>query len=107
MLAKQYKKTNKTFPVLQKNKLIAILSHMYVYLIKSKIKPTKQYIGLTGNLKQRIKAHNSGKSPHTSKFRPWKLQVAIWFDNDDKARKFEYYLKHGSGHAFAKRHFWN
>ena len=79
---------------------------MYVYLLKSKAVPDQQYIGLTSNLKQRLNDHNSGKSTHTSKFKPWKLQVAIWFDNKDRARKFEYYLKHGSGAAFAKRHFW-
>lgn len=31
---------------------------------------------------------------------------AVWFKEMKKAEAFETYLKHGSGHAFAKRHFW-
>ena len=34
------------------------------------------------------------------------FSVIIWFDEDSKAIAFERYLKAGSGHAFANRHFW-
>jgi hypothetical protein len=34
------------------------------------------------------------------------MVVAIRFENNRKAQAFEKYLKSGSGHAFAKRHFW-
>jgi hypothetical protein len=37
---------------------------------------------------------------------PWELVVAVYFADRQKAEAFERYLKHGSGHAFAKRHFW-
>jgi len=79
---------------------------MYVYLIQSIPYPKRRYIGTTDNLKQRLAEHNSGKSKHTSKFKPWRLVAAIWFEDDEKALKFEKYLKIGSGHAFANRHFW-
>ena len=42
----------------------------YVYLIESKQTPTHRYVGLTADLKQRLEDHNSGKSAHTSEFRP-------------------------------------
>ena len=78
----------------------------YVYLLESISRSDKRYIGITEDLNQRLKEHNAGKSPHTAKFKPWKIVVAIRFTDDRKAKMFEKYLKSGSGHAFAKRHFW-
>ncbi len=37
--------------------------------------------------------------------RPWKVTVQIGFEDKSKAFAFESYLKSGSGHAFAKKHF--
>ncbi len=79
---------------------------MYVYLIRSKSHPGQRYIGLTEDLKKRLAEHNAGRSPHTEKFRPWELVVAVYLTDPPKAEAFERYLKHGSGHAFANRHFW-
>jgi len=78
----------------------------YVYLLESVNHPQQHYVGITANLKGRLKDHNAGKSPHTAKHKPWKLVVGICFDNDDSAVGFERYLKSGSGQAFANRHFW-
>ena len=77
-----------------------------VYLLKSLLCPGKRYVGKTGNFKQRLAEHNAGKLPHTAPCAPWKAVVAIYFAEDKKADEFERYLKDGSGHAFAKRHFW-
>jgi predicted GIY-YIG superfamily endonuclease len=66
--------------------------------------PNKRYVGITSELNKRLKEHNSDKSTHTSRFKPWKIVVAIRFEDDQKAEAFERYLKSGSGHAFAKRH---
>jgi len=68
--------------------------------------PGRRYIGLTANLEARLADHNSGKSPFTAKSVPWEILVAIWFENEQRARQFEKYLKNGSGHAFANKHFW-
>ncbi len=78
----------------------------YVYLLESDSAPGKRYIGITTDLDRRIKEHNAGKSPYTARFKPWKVVVAICFTDRERAAKFEQYLKSGSGHAFAKRHFW-
>ena len=78
----------------------------YVYLLQSESRPGKRYVGLTSDLKQRLAGHNAGKSPHTRKFTPWRCVVAMRFESDAKAEAFERYLKSGSGHAFASRHFW-
>ena len=79
---------------------------MYVYLLRSKSYPKQRYVGLTADLKRRLSEHNAGKSPHTSKYAPWEIVVAVYFKNRAKAEVFERYLKQGSGHAFANRHFW-
>jgi putative endonuclease len=77
----------------------------YVYVIQSLSHPNQHYTGITENLNQRLVDHNEGRSVHTNKFKPWKIIVAIRFDNERKARAFEKYLKTGSGRAFMKRHF--
>jgi predicted GIY-YIG superfamily endonuclease len=79
---------------------------MYVYLLKSERDPNQRYVGLTADLKKRLDEHNRGKSPHTAKHAPWKVIVAVWFEDATKAAAFEKYLKVGSGHSFANRHFW-
>ncbi|MBR0745158.1 GIY-YIG nuclease family protein [Bradyrhizobium japonicum] len=78
----------------------------YVYLLESDAFGGQRYIGLTANLKKRLGDHNAGKSPHTSKYMPWKLVTYVAFSDIEKARAFERYLKSGSGHAFAKKRFW-
>jgi len=78
----------------------------YVYLLKSHHCPNRRYVGVTANLKQRLADHNSGKSPHTAQFRPWRLVTYVSFSDKQKADKFERYPKSGSGHAFANRHLW-
>ena len=78
----------------------------YVYLLPSNTNPRQRYVGLTADLDKRLREHNAGKSPHTSKGRPWKLVVAVRFENDERALAFERYLKSGSGRAFANRRLW-
>ena len=78
----------------------------YVYFIRSISYPAERYVGLSDDLKQRLKEHNAGKSAHTNKFKPWELVSYVAFSNRTKAVQFEPYLKQGSGHAFATRRLW-
>ena len=77
---------------------------VYVYLIEAN--GGERYVGLTTDLKARLEQHNAGQSPHTSKFRPWRLVMYLGFSSRSKAESFERYLKSGSGHAFAAKRFW-
>ena len=77
----------------------------YVYILVSDQDPDRHYVGLTGNLENRLAAHNSGKVIHTSKHRPWHFETAVAFRDKSKAAAFERYLKSGSGREFARRHF--
>ena len=78
----------------------------YVCLLQSLSNPKKRYTGISSDFQERLKQHNAGQSPTTAKYRPWKPVVIIRFEDDAKAPAFERYLKFGSGHAFANRHFW-
>jgi putative endonuclease len=78
----------------------------YVYLLESVSVPGRRYVGLSSALKQRFHDHNAGKSPHTAKYKPWRLVTYIAFSTRSKAEEFERYLKSGSGHAFAKKRLW-
>ena len=78
----------------------------YVYLIQSIPFPDQRYVGLTSDLKNRLSAHNEGRSPHTSKYKPWKLITYVAFSKDEKAQDFEKYIKSGSGRAFANKRLW-
>ena len=76
-----------------------------MYVLESLAEPARHYTGLTSDPDERLAWHNAGRSVHTSKFRPWRLLVSMRFADDGCARRFERYLKSGSGRAFATRHF--
>src|SRR5204863_6689207 len=78
----------------------------YVYLIESVSAQRERYLGMTTDLKERLREHNAGKSFHTAKFKPWKLITYVAFTDRAKAEAFERYLKSGSGHAFARKRLW-
>jgi predicted GIY-YIG superfamily endonuclease len=77
-----------------------------VYLLKSLSNPNRTYVGVTTDFARRLEEHNSGRASHTARFKPWEVVVVVEFSDNAKADMFETYLKSGSGHAFAKRHFW-
>jgi predicted GIY-YIG superfamily endonuclease len=78
----------------------------YVYLIQSESFPDQRYVGFTTNLRERLATHNAGGSVHTAKYKPWKLISYHAFADERRARELEYYLKSGSGRAFARKRLW-
>lgn len=77
----------------------------YVYLLKSKKRPEKRYVGMTGDLRERLKLHNRGECVSTKAWASWLVETYIAFTNFEKAVAFERYLKTGSGFALARRRF--
>jgi len=77
----------------------------YVYVLVSKTDETIRYTGITRDVQARVTKHNRGRCVHTSKCRPWHLEIAVAFKSERKAHAFEKYLKSGSGREFARRHF--
>jgi len=76
-----------------------------VYVLISESNPARHYVGLTSDLKSRLRWHNAGPTGQTRMHRPWLLSVSVEFADELVAAQFERYLKSGSGRAFAKRHF--
>jgi predicted GIY-YIG superfamily endonuclease len=75
----------------------------YVYILRSLGTEEHYYVGLTDDLRERLRKHNAGEVSHTSKFRPWAVKTYLGFDNPDRAVAFERYLKSPSGRAFARK----
>ena len=75
----------------------------YVYILHSIVAPERFYVGVSSKPERRLEEHNSGKSLHTNKHKPWQLSVCIGFADGAKALRFERYLKSSSGRAFAKK----
>ncbi|PIV39148.1 MAG: excinuclease ABC subunit C [Candidatus Omnitrophica bacterium CG02_land_8_20_14_3_00__42_8] len=76
-----------------------------VYILRSKKDSKRHYIGIAQDLKKRLNEHNDSKSEYTKKFAPWEIETFITFKDKLLAKKFERYLKSGSGYAFLNRHF--
>jgi len=75
----------------------------YVYFLQSVDHPEQNYVGLADDLRSRFKTHNAGGSPHTAKYKPWRLVSHVAFSDHAKAVAFERYMKSASGRAFAKK----
>ena len=75
----------------------------YVYLLR--LVNGKPYTGSTPDLKRRIKEHEGGKANATKDFRPVKMIWYCAYPNRLEARRFENYLKTGSGQAFRNKRF--
>ena len=74
----------------------------YVYILHSEI-GGHFYVGITDDLRERLKTHNAGKVPNTSKYKHWNLKTYTAFSDEGQAFAFERYLKSPSGRAFAKK----
>ena len=78
---------------------------IYVYILQSAADGEHFYVGISNDLKSRLRQHNAGEVFHTAKHRPWTLKNCVAFEDEQKAYALERYLKSGSGRAFAKKHF--
>ena len=84
---------------------ISMARFSYVYELVSNGDKAIRYRGITQDLKGRLQKHNPGGCRHTAKYRPRRVEVAVAFRSELKARAFEKYLKRGSGREFSRRHF--
>ena len=75
----------------------------YVYILRSLKAPDRHYVGVTADLRARLKRHNAGEVTHTSKFAPWEIKTYLAFSDEGQAFAFEKYLKSASGRAFATK----
>ena len=47
----------------------------YVYILQSLADPDRYYVGVTEDLRARLKKHNAGGVPYTSKYAPWVIKT--------------------------------
>ena len=74
----------------------------YVYILESLI-DSKHYIGMTNDIENRLREHNSGNVAATKGRIPLRLISFIAVKNQTKAAELEQYMKSGSGRAFAAK----
>jgi predicted GIY-YIG superfamily endonuclease len=75
----------------------------YVYILQSEAEAARFYVGMTADLRARLRRHNAGDVSHTSKYVPWRVKTYVAFSDEAQAAAFERYLKTASGRAFAAK----
>ncbi len=75
----------------------------YVYFLE--LSNGDIYVGFSGNLNQRFKAHNDGKVPATAELLPASLKCYVAVETRKKAMALEKYFKTGSGKSIAINRF--
>lgn len=68
----------------------------FVYVLQSTSRPLQLYVGVTADLVQRLRYHNTARSPHTSKFGPWKIVYTERFQERAAALRRERQIKRWS-----------
>jgi len=66
---------------------------LYGYILVSEPDARKHYTSITRDLSGRLQEHNRGHCPHTAKYKPWRIETAVAFASESKARAFEKCLK--------------
>ncbi len=74
----------------------------YLYVLQS-LKRKRFYIGVTKNIKERLKKHNNSSTRSTRPYRPWKLIYWEKFNDKQEAYKREFFLKSPKGFLEKKR----
>ena len=74
----------------------------YIYVLKSINTTNWIYVGFTKNPIKRVKEHNTGKSPSTAKYKPFKLIFYEAYRNQKDAKRREKYLKTTKGKTTLK-----
>ena len=75
----------------------------YIYILKSKQVASAVYVGFTTDLKSRLSRHNAGEVASTKRYTPWEVESYFAFRTEFDAKRFEEYLKSGSGRAFLRK----
>lgn len=78
---------------------------MYLYLLQNQI-TGNYYIGVSKNVEERLKYHNSNNKHYSGKIRgDWKLLATKYFELDREARSEEIRLKKSKNRNYIKWYF--
>jgi putative endonuclease len=78
------------------------LNMYFVYILYS-VKLDRYYVGSTGNLEDRLKRHNSGRSTYTKPGIPWKLVYSKQYQTRSEAYSAEQYIKSQKSRMYIER----
>jgi len=56
----------------------------YVYILRSLRQPERYYVGVTADLRSRLRRHNAGEVTHTSKYAPWAIKTYVAFSDEQQ-----------------------
>jgi len=76
----------------------------FVYILLSTI-AKKTYVGITDDLKRRLKQHNLGYHFYTKRYKPWKIVFSEKYIDRNAARVREKYLKSAAGRRWMNKYF--
>jgi len=66
----------------------------------------KHYVGSTGNLVNRLRDHNTGRSRYTAKGKPWNLVYSKEFQNHTEALQLENKIKRRGASRYLEDQGW-
>jgi len=72
---------------------------VYVYSLKNEMN-AEIYVGITTDIRRRLKEHNTGKNRYTKAFIPWEVFYIEEQPDYMHAREREKYLKSAAGKRF-------
>ena len=65
----------------------------YVYILRGGPFLQQIYVGISGDLEQRLSYHNSGRCSHTCKFIPWEIVYSEMYQDKASALRRERQIK--------------
>ena len=74
----------------------------FVYILYSN-KLDRYYVGSTGNLEDRLKRHNSGRSTYTKPGIPWNLVYSKEYETRSEAYNEEQFIKSQKSRIYIER----
>ena len=83
--------------------MLFISETMFVVYIPYSEKLNIYYVGSTGNLEDKLKRHNNGRSKFTKPGVPWKLVYVKQYETKSQACKAEYYIKSKKSKVYIER----
>ena len=82
---------------MKRSKRRRIAGPAFVYILQSKTRPARSYVGVTNNIQRRLRQHNGhlvGGARYTHSFRPWNMHSLFQLSTRHEALSLEWKIKH-------------
>ncbi len=75
----------------------------YLYILESEVNG-RYYIGITSDVKKRLRQHNTGKTKSTKAYIPWNLMCKVQFPTRQEAARIERKLKNSKSRRVIEKY---